>query len=163
MLSSILSQFKYPETDVQQVFFKFNELLKPLTTIEKNDKLGMINHTFTETNSFQSYIHLSQIKWKLYNDKFNYKQSFSRWWYNQQRESIYTNLEIIFSIYENFLKYIKTLLSFNQFNDLLSKITELNTSLLKGLANLKKTYTNDTHIISILDKLKEKITINLNE
>ena len=157
MFSNILLQFKYSDEEVISVFNTFSKLLKPLTTLDINDKIGMIDYTFTENNNFESFVGISKIRWKMYNDKASLTQSISRWWNNQKRVNIMENLIIIFSVYQNFIEYIKTQSNNNSFLDILEKINTLNESITNGINNLKLSYHDDKIIIDSLNSITNAI------
>ena len=158
MLSNILLQFKYPESQVHDLFVFFEQLLNPLVGLKVNDKIGMIDHTFTEDDKFQSFIGISKIKWKLYKDEASLTQAAIRWWYNQNRNEIIENLSTIISVYENYLRYIRTQILINNFKDLIGKIDMLNEMIIKGFKNLKISYYDDDYIQNRIDLILSKIT-----
>ena len=158
MLSNILLQFKYPDSEVHNLFIFFEQLFNPIVGLKKNDKIGMTNYTFTENNNFQSFIGISKIKWKMYKDESSITQAAARWWYNQNRSEIIENLSTIISVYENYLRYIKTQALINNFNDLNNKINLLNKLIIKGFNNLKLSYNDDEYIVKRIELILSKIS-----
>tara|TARA_B110000902_G_scaffold235109_1_gene280197 strand:- start:692 stop:1171 length:480 start_codon:yes stop_codon:yes gene_type:complete len=159
MLNSILIQFKYPDIEVQQVFFTFNKIFEPIIGLKENDKIGLIDDIISDDTSFKVFIKLSQIKWNLYLDKSSYTQSLSRWWHQQNREDIFKKLNIMFEVYINYIKYVKVQILYNKFIDLDPKIKDFNMKLVLGLNNLKLTYKSDKKIKDIIISIIKQIFI----
>ena len=159
MLNSILIQFKYPDIEVQQVFFTFNKIFEPIIGLKENDKIGLIDDIISDDTSFKVFIKLSQIKWNLYLDKSSYTQSLSRWWHQQNREDIFKKLNIMFEVYINYIKYVKVQILYNKFIDLDPKIKAFNMKLVLGLNNLKLTYKSDKKIKDIIISIIKQIFI----
>ena len=158
MLNSILMQFKFPDAEVHQVFFMFNQMFEPIIGLNKNDKIGMVETIITDDNSFKVFIKMSEIKWKMYLDKSSMTQSFQRWWYEQNRKDIFEHLTSIFDVYKNYLTYIEKQVSFNNYLDLKPKIVDFNQKLILGLDNLKLTYKDDEVIVNIISTIIESIS-----
>lgn len=158
MLNSILMQFKFPDAEVHQVFFMFNQMFEPILGLNKNDKIGMVDIDLPDDNSFKVFIKLSEIKWALYLDKSSYAQSVKRWWYEQNRKDIFDNLTTMFNVYTNYLKYVYTQFTYTKFLDLKPKILDFNQKLILGLDNLKLTYKNDETIVNIISTIIESIS-----
>jgi len=145
---------------LEKAFDIYKKIFEPLINLEKFDKIGISDYSNVELFSNNSYLNSIKINFRLYLDKYKFYQSFSRWYWNQKRQSIFDKLLILFEEYKKV--YIKVKMNViknsNMFDKLLKDIIVFNNILIEKLLLLKITY-NDELVSSSIDKIIKNIEI----
>ena len=158
MLYTIIRNFNAtPSTYFIPVYNFFEELFKPFDNLKENDKIGFNEKINEEDNILSKQINLSNIKWEIYIDSPTYYQSFTRFYYKQNRTNLVKILEIMIDTYIKFKLTFFIHINSNTFIKLKNDIFNLNEKIKKGLDILSNTYKTDDYVFNAIQNLKKRI------
>ena len=158
--NNIIYNYQEEIIAVSKAFVLFKNILYPITLLNYNDKLGIINTTII--NKSEKYFNIEKINFKFYLDKCNFGQAIIRWIKSQNRFDIFECLDKLFYEYNEFLLRIMILHNFNKkiFILIINEIIIINELLIKKLNILEATYSHMVvlnHILLYIEYLENFI------
>jgi hypothetical protein len=155
--NNIIYNYQEEIIAVSKAFVLFKNILYPITLLNYNDKLGIINTTII--NKSEKYFNIEKINFKFYLDKYKFGQAIVRWIKSQNRFDIFECLDKIFYEYNEFLLRIMFLHNTNKnsFVLIINEIIIFNELLIEKLNILETTYSHMVvlnHILLYIEYLQ---------
>ena len=155
--NNIIYNYQEEIIAVTKAFVLFKNMFHPITLLDYNDKLGIINTPVIDTS--EKYFNIEKIDFKFYLDKYNFGQAIVRWFKSQNRFDIFECLDKIFYEYNEFLLRIMFLHNTNKnsFVLIINEIIIFNELLIEKLNILETTYSHMVvlnHILLYIEYLQ---------
>ena len=155
--NNIIYNYQEEIIAVTKAFVLFKNIFHPITLLDYNDKLGIINTSIIDKS--EKYFNIEKIDFKFYLDKYKFGQAIVRWIKSQNRFDIFECLDKLFYEYNEFLLRI---IYFNNDNKkvfilIINEIIIFNDLLIKKLNILETTYSHMVvlnHILLYIEYLE---------